>query len=338
MSASRGVSAVLEVRGLCVRDGAGRALVSGVDLAVAPGEVLGVVGESGSGKTITVRACLGLLPAGLTSSCERLVVAGADALAMGEREHARLLGEGVGFVPQNTAEYLHPLMRIRDQVTDGYRAWHHATRRAALGRVRELLESVGITEPDRVLAAYPGQLSGGMRQRVNIAMALMGDPSLVVADEPTASIDCILARQVVESLARVARERGVAVVLVSHGLGMVRSCCDRVAVMYAGHVVESGPCAQVFRLDGHPYTRALAQALPRRAGGASEGSGAPARLASIPGTMPEDGRDTNACLFAPRCPRRDAGVCAGPQRPWCEGERTVLCSLLAEERGLRDGC
>lgn len=330
---ARGASPALEVRGLSVRDASGRALVAGVDLAVAPGEVLGVVGESGSGKTITARACLGLLPAGLTCACEHLVVAGTDVLGLDAREHARLLGEGVGFVPQNTAEYLHPLVRVRDQMADGYRAWHGATKRAALVRARELLDRVGIAEPDRVLAAYPGQLSGGMRQRVTIAMALMGDPSLIVADEPTASLDCILARQVAELLVHVARERGVAVVLVSHGLGMIRSCCDRVAVMYAGHVVESGPCAEVFCLDGHPYTRALAQALPGWAAGAA---GRPARLTDIPGTMPEEGRATDTCLFAPRCPRRDADVCAGPLRFWREGGRVLACSRLAEERGARD--
>lgn len=323
--------AVLEARGLTVRDASGRELVHRADLRVGPGEAVGVVGESGSGKTLTMLACLGLLPQGLTCSFEALELAGRDVRGMGGRERGRLLGSAVGYVPQNTVEYLHPLMRVRDQVADGYLAQRPGTpKRAALARARGLLEAAGIADPDRVLAAYPAQLSGGMRQRVNVAMALMCDPPLVVADEPTAALDGVVACRVADMLAGAVRERGAALAAVSHSLGLVRRYCDRAVVMYAGRVVEAGPCAEVFALDGHPYTRALAEAVPR------PGPGRERRLEGIPGTMPEEGRESDACLFAPRCPRHEGGACDGPVRQERgPGGRMALCSRARFDGGAR---
>ena len=313
--------AILEARGLVVRDADGRVLVGGADLSLEAGRCLGVVGESGSGKTLTMRACLGLLPPGLTWEARRLTLAGRELCDLSRAEHARLLGTTVGFVPQNTMEYLHPLIRVRDQIADGYLAWHpQASKAQALDRAAGLLARVGIAEPDRVLRSYPAQLSGGMRQRVNVAMALMGDPSLIAADEPTAALDCMVARQVVELLVEVARERGVAVAMVSHGLDMVRSCCDDLAVMYAGRVVERGAAREVFAEPAHPYTRALMDALPR------VGQPRDRRLCELGGTMLEDGRASAACLFAPRCPLR-AEVCAGDVPVCRRGTHEVACAL-----------
>ena len=292
-------SPILRARGLVVRDAAGRVLVNDVDLEVRPGERVGVVGESGAGKTLTLRACLGLLPTGLACSADELSLAGCDVGNARPRQLRELLGTRVGFIPQNTMEYLHPLMRVRDQMTDGWRTWHSgATRSQALERAAGLLGHVGIDDPGRVLAARPGELSGGMRQRVNVACALMGEPSLLVADEPTASLDARIARQVIELITRVARERGIAVALVSHNLGMVQAFCDRLLVMRAGRVVEAGPAGRVFSAPSDPYTRTLVAATPRlsdvleaRAAASRPGGGAHSGKVplSAAGALPDGG-------------------------------------------------
>ena len=281
-NAAHACAPALSARGLTVRTRAGAELVHAVDLSVRPGGRLGVVGESGSGKTLTLRACLGVLPCGLVWRADELVLAGTDALALASarrpahatgagnvlgacatqtRGFARLLGERVGFVPQNTTEYLHPLMRVRAQMTDGYLAhMPGATHAGALERARELLASVGIRDTRRVLDAYPGELSGGMRQRVNIACALMGSPALVVADEPTAALDAVVARQVAELLVRCCEERGAALVMVSHDLGVVGACCEDLVVMQEGRVVERGRSSGVLACPREPYTRMLVDA------------------------------------------------------------------------------
>lgn len=255
---------VLCARGLVVRDSEGRVLVDGIDLAAHAGQCVGVVGESGSGKTLSMRACLGLLPRGLTCTADELSIDQVPIAGIRRKDLARLLGTRVGFVPQNTMEYLQPLIRVRSQIVDGYLTHHRqATRAQALARAVELLAQTGIPDPDRVLHSYPGELSGGMRQRVNIAMALMGEPVLLVADEPTAALDCVVQRQVAELFWHIAHDRGVAVIMVSHSLGMVRRYCDDLVVMYAGHVVERGAARQVFSHPQHAYTQALISALPR---------------------------------------------------------------------------
>ena len=292
----RGPRHVLLVRDLAVCDAAGRVLVDGASLAVGPEERVGVVGESGAGKTLLMRACLGLLPAGLSWEAGELALVGRDVRPLRPRELAHLLGTRVGFVPQNTMEYLQPLMRVRDQMTDGYRTHHPGAPRAdAVGRARGLLEACGFDDPDRVLAARPAELSGGMRQRVNVACALMGEPALVVADEPTAALDAVVARQVVELLVRLTSERGAALVMVSHNLDMVRSCCDRLVVMRAGRVVEEGRAADVFERPRTAYARELAAAVPRLGAvlearaAAGKGAARPEVGAEAGATHPADG-------------------------------------------------
>ncbi len=304
-----GDAEVLRLEGLTVATDQGRTLVSGVDLTVRAGERLGLVGESGSGKTLTLRACLGILPAHVTWHAQRAVLCGEDLAGSTPRQHARLLGRSVGYVPQNADDFLHPLMKVSDQVSDGYLAAHKGVSKAqAHDRARSLLARMGIADPDRVMRAYPSQLSGGMRQRVNIACALMGSPSLVVADEPMAALDVVTAHEVVGVLLEACQAAGAALVLVSHSLDIVHACCDQLVVMHAGHMVERGPAASVYGHPGHPYTRALIEARP------SVGAPRARRLREIGGTMPEAGRESAGCLFAGRCPLRDA-ACAGPV-PW----------------------
>lgn len=257
------MGAVLLAEGLVLRNAEGRMLVQGVDLRVAPGECVGVVGESGAGKTLTARAALGLAPEGVRVEARRVELAGVDVLGADPRRHRELLGRHVGYVPQNTSSFLHPALKVRSQIADGYRTWQRVSAPCALQRARDLLCQVGIADPDRVLASFPGQLSGGMRQRVNIAMALMGDPDIVVADEPTAALDAITRVAVADLLIRATRERGASLLLVSHDLSLVRRRCDRVMVMRRGRCVEEGPTGQVLGAPAHPYTAALLAAVPK---------------------------------------------------------------------------
>jgi len=302
---------VLDVRDLRLRDACGRALVCGVSLAVAPGELVALVGESGSGKTLTARACLGLLPQGVLADAGCVRLAGEDVLAARPRDLRRTLGTSVGFVPQNSTAYLQPAMRVASQMVDGYRTWHRgAARGEALDRAARLLEAVGFDDPRRVLRSYPGELSGGQRQRVNIAMALMGDPRLIVADEPTAALDSVTGAQVMDLLVHMARGRKAALLVISHDLGLVRRRCDRSYVMYAGCFVEEGRTSSVLHDPGHPYTRSLLAAVPR------PGMPRDERLPNFAGTMPEDGRDAPGCTYAPRCPLA-CDACAGDA--WLQG-------------------
>lgn len=308
VGSARGPALVLE--DLWVRDQTGRALVCGVDLTVGCGETVGLVGESGSGKTLTARAAIGLAPKGLTIDAARACVADEPVYGSSWEAQRRVLGTKVGFIPQNTVAFLQPSLRVGVQMTDGYRTWHpRVSRREADERAVELLRSVGLKDAARVMGGYPGELSGGMRQRVNIAMALMGDPLVLVADEPTAALDSVTQAQVVELLGSIARERAVALLMISHDLALVRQRCDRVYVMYAGRCVECGPAAEVAARPGHPYTWDLMAAEPR------VGMDRSRRLRDIPGTMPEDGRDADACTFMPRCPLATS-ACSDGVPPW----------------------
>ncbi len=305
-----GAQNALFIEDLWVRDQTGRALVCGVDLKVGPGEAVGLVGESGSGKTLTARAALGLVPKGLAVDAACATVAGEAVYAVSWNEQRRVLGTKVGYIPQNTVAFLQPSLKVGVQMTDGYRTWHpRVSLDEAKGRAVGLLESVGLKDAARVMGCYPGELSGGMRQRVNVAMALMGDPLLLVADEPTAALDSVTQAQVVDLLGRIARERGVALLMISHDLALVRQRCDRMCVMYAGRCVERGPASEVALRPGHPYTWDLLAAEPR------VGMDRNQRLRDIPGTMPEDGRDASTCTFSPRCSLATPS-CSDGVPPW----------------------
>ncbi|MFW6773449.1 dipeptide/oligopeptide/nickel ABC transporter permease/ATP-binding protein [Nocardioides sp. CPCC 205120] len=296
--------AVLELRGLRVLH-QGTALVDDVDLRVLPGEVVGLVGESGCGKTLTLSALLRLLPPGLVLEAERLEVDGADALDLPERRMAALRGTAVAFVPQEPVAGLDPSFTVRAQLREVVRLRDGGGRAATDARVRELLEQVQLPDADRVLAAYPHELSGGMAQRVAIARALAGRPRVLLADEPTTALDVTVQAEILALLRDLRERTGLAIVIVTHDWGVVAELCDRAVVMYAGRVVEEGTVLDLFDHPAHPYTGALMAANPT-------GARFRERLRSIPGQVPSPQERSSACAFADRCERRQDDCTATP--------------------------
>ena len=284
---------MLEVDNLTVSlPGAGQVLC-GVSLALARGGSLGLVGESGSGKSMTALAILGLLPPGAVTG-GRVALDGQNLLTAGEDSLCAIRGRRIGMVFQEPMTALNPLMSIGRQVAEPLR-WHLKLSRAeADARARALLDRVGLgaIAPSR----YPHQLSGGQRQRAGIAMALACGPDLLIADEPTTALDVTVQAQVLDLLADLAEERGMALLLITHDLGVVSETVQHLLVMYAGRVVEQGATASVFARMAHPYTRALFAASPHTAGGAP---------APIPGQVPDARHRPPGCAFAPRCARAE---------------------------------
>jgi oligopeptide/dipeptide ABC transporter ATP-binding protein len=305
------VPPILEVERLTVRlrdAGGERELLSAVSFALAAGESFALVGESGCGKSLTCLALARLLPeppfvvAGGT-----VRICGRDVAGLSPRELRALRGGTVGYIFQEPGTALNPVLRVGGQIAEAVRL-HDPGEREVRGRVLGLLRQVGIPEPEARRRAYPHQLSGGMQQRVMVAMALACRPRLLVADEPTTALDVTVQAQILELLQRLRRETGAAVLLVTHNLGIVADFADRVAVMYAGQVVETGPARALLLAPRHPYTRALLAAVPRL--GAAGGR----ELRTIPGRVPPPGEWPPGCRFAPRC--AEAGPeCAAPPEP-----------------------
>jgi peptide/nickel transport system ATP-binding protein len=256
------MTATLAIQNLRVAIGTTNVL-RGVGLDVAPGEVRGLVGESGAGKSMLGRAVLGLLPANATITSGGIAFEGRDLLSMGEAERRSLLGRRIALIPQDPMTSLNPVKRVGAQLSKLLRHHLRLSRRAAAARAAELLAEVAIREPQRVLDLYPHEISGGMRQRVLIAMAFACDPGLVIADEPTTALDVTVQRQVLQLVERLRKSHGAAVLFVTHDLGVVAKICRTLTVLHAGRVLEEGETADVLARPRHPYTRALLAATPR---------------------------------------------------------------------------
>ncbi|MFT8243865.1 ABC transporter ATP-binding protein [Roseomonas sp. BN140053] len=283
----------LRVSGLRVTLG-GVEVVHGTELAVMPGEVLGLVGESGSGKSVSLRAIPGLLPAGAAVSGE-VLWNGVDLLTLPPRELQRTRGREVAMIFQEPGLALNPVMTVGAQIEESLLVHHPSLgRRARRERAEALLAEVGIPSPRTRLSSYPHEFSGGMRQRAMIAIALAPGPRLLLADEPTTALDVTVQDGILRLLLRLVSDHRMAMVLVTHDLGVVAETCSRVAVMYAGRVVESGPARRIFRHPRHAYTAALLGAMP------GEG-GAGGRLFPVPGMPPSPRAMPPGCAFAPRC-------------------------------------
>ena len=300
---------LLSVEGLTVAFATGRGPVNAlesVSLAIAPGEILGIVGESGSGKSVTALAIIGLLPrpAGRVVA-GRILFDGADLLTMPERRLRRLRGPGIGMMFQEPMSSLNPLFTIGDQIGETIRAHERVGPAARRARTVALLDRVGIPSAARRLDDYPHQMSGGQRQRVMIAIALACNPRLLIADEPTTALDVTIQAQILDLLLELRAERGMAVMLITHNMGVVAETADRVLVMYSGGVVEQSPVAALFDHPAHPYTRGLLECVP------SLEMDLP-RLKAIGGALPDPARRPPGCRFAPRCglhiPACDAAV------------------------------
>ncbi|MBD1554644.1 ABC transporter ATP-binding protein [Pseudomonas typographi] len=302
--------------------------LNGVTLAVRPGEIVGVVGESGSGKSVTAMLSLGLLPHGryrVTEGAVRLL--GHDILAQSERQLMALRGRQAAMIFQEPMTALNPTRRIGRQLLDVIQRHQRLGHTQARAKAVELLRDMHIADPEQVLERYPFELSGGMRQRIMIALAFSCDPKLLIADEPTTALDVTVQRQVLLLLREKARARGTAILLITHDMALVGQFCDRVYVMYAGAIVEQGATAQVLATPCHPYTRGLLACLPERARPGSE-------LHSIPGQVPNLAALPTGCAFKARCAQRmpccetrPGLFAAGPAHHrsacWLQAEETV---------------
>jgi oligopeptide/dipeptide ABC transporter ATP-binding protein len=293
------MSPLLSVRdlrvGFATDDGQVRA-VDGVSFDVDAGEVMAIVGESGCGKSVTAQTLMGLTRSPNATITGSVLFDGRDLNTLPDNELQKLRGARIAMVFQDPMTSLNPVYRVGDQIVEAIRAHRDVSKARALEHAVELLEMVGIPNPQRRVRDYPHEFSGGMRQRVMIAMALSCEPEVLIADEPTTALDVTIQAQILDLLRKLNRERNVAVVLITHDLGVVAELAHRVVVMYAGQVVEQASVEELFAAPGHPYTRGLLNSIPRMDGPRSE------RLPQIPGHPPSLLTPPDGCRFAVRCP------------------------------------
>jgi peptide/nickel transport system ATP-binding protein len=318
---------ILETRNLRVEFPTRRGTLVAVDdvsLAIAPGEVLGLVGESGAGKTLTGLAIIGLLePPGRIAAGE-ILLEGRRIDNLPHEELRRVRGRRIGVIFQDPLTSLNPLYTVGEQLEETILTHLPLSKHQARARALSLLREVGIPAPEARLHQYPHQFSGGMRQRVVIALALAAEPSLVIADEPTTALDVSIQAQIIALLKGLCRERGTAVLLITHDMGVIAETAQRVAVMYAGRLAEVGPVREVLQAPRHPYTRGLMGSIPRIAAGQRH-----RRLSQIDGAMPRLNAIPPGCAFNPRCPKRfEPCVTSRPQLA-AAGPSEVACWLHA---------
>ena len=271
-------------------------IVDRLELSVQEGESLALVGESGSGKSITALSVLGLLPEQeVTVEGGRIEFAGQNLVSMSRRERRRVAGSGIAMIFQEPMASLNPVMRIGDQIVEMIQAHESVSKKAAMSRATELLAAVRMPEPEMRLRAYPHQLSGGQRQRVMIAIALACRPRLLMADEPTTALDVTVQAYILTLLRELQQDMNMAMLFITHDLGVVANIADRVAIMYCGRIAETAPVVDLFQSPAHPYTRGLLACIPTAQGDGKE-------LTTIPGQMPTSTDPVLACRFAPRCP------------------------------------
>lgn len=321
---------MLEIQNLSVHFGERDAPFKAVDrisYTVQAGEVVGLVGESGSGKSVSSLALMGLIDFPGRVSADALRFDGNDLLAMSDKSRRKLIGSDVSMIFQDPMTSLNPCYTVEYQIVEALRAHQGGSKKALRAKTIELLEQVGIPDPVSRLNAYPHQLSGGMSQRVMIAMAIACGPKLLIADEPTTALDVTIQAQIMELLLSLQRSRGMGLILITHDLALVAEAADRILVMYAGQLVESGAASDIFRSPRHPYTQALLRSLPEFSRGHK-------RLESLPGVVPGQYDRPQGCLLSPRCPyatercRIEEPPLSGP------ADRQVKCHTPLDESGV----
>jgi len=315
---------LLDVRGLrtAFHTEAGAWLaVDGVDFTLKRGEILGLVGESGSGKSVTGFSLLGLIDAPGEVIAGQVLFNGDDLRGYDEERMRQLRGKRIAMIFQDPLMTLNPVLRIEEQMLEAILTHDAVPRAQALERCREALELVGIPAPEKRLRSYPHEFSGGMRQRVAIAIAMLNNPDLIICDEPTTALDVTIQGQILYRMQEICRTKGTALIWITHDLGVVAELADRVAVMYAGRIVETGTVAEVLDDPRHPYTRGLLDSMPGTA------TQAGARLQQINGMAPSLAARPAGCAFAPRCARAvDDCAATAPQRTF-ENERNFCCHV-----------
>mgnify|MGYP005843846367 CR=1 FL=1 len=301
--------------------------VNGISFHLDPGETLGLVGESGCGKTVTALAILRLLPEHTSRQSGRVLFAGQDLMALSPPDIRAIRGNRVAMIFQEPMTALNPVLTIGEQISEVLRLHRGLTRAAAWTEAGRSLLQVGIADPEPRLRQYPHQLSGGLRQRALIAMALVCQPQLIIADEPTTALDVTIQAQILALLAELRARLNMALLLISHNLGVVAQITDRVAVMYAGRMVETAPTTRLFAAPHHPYTQGLLASVPKL-----DFQEVPARLQPIPGQVPSLGQVPPGCPFQARCPQAFA-ACQEPP-PWLPvaAAHRVACWLYREQR------
>ncbi|MEO0822198.1 MAG: ABC transporter ATP-binding protein [Pseudomonadota bacterium] len=313
-----------------IREGGRSALVRDASFTVARGETLAIVGESGSGKSLSALAVMGLLADGLEIASGRIRFEDRDLTAEPSAARTGLRGREIAMIFQEPMTSLNPVRSIGAQLTEGMRLHMGLSRAAAQQRAVGLLEEVGISDPATRLRQYPHQLSGGMRQRVMIAIALSCEPKLILADEPTTALDVTVQAQILELTARLCREHGVGLVLITHNLGIVARYADRVSVMYGGRVVESAPARALYRAPAHPYTEGLLASVPRLDRPRDEA------LRPIRGAPPDPLTEIPGCRFHPRCPAAGARCTETVPELRLDGAHLVACWHPVGARALAD--
>src|SRR5215469_7018831 len=321
---------VLSVRNLRVefltRHHALRA-IDGISFDIAKGEVLGVVGESGAGKSVTGLAVIGLIdPPGRITGGE-ILLSGMRIDHLPAEELRRVRGKRIGMIFQDPLTSLNPLYRIGDQIIETIKTHTNLSDTAARKRAIDLLAEVGIPAPDKRIDGYPHEFSGGMRQRVVIALAICAEPELIIADEPTTALDVSVQAQIIALIKRLGRDHGTAVMLVTHDMGVIAETCDRVAVMYSGRIAEIGPVKDVVQHPHHPYTKGLMGAIPTLG---PQGE----RLVQIPGAMPRLDAIPKGCAFHPRCAYAFERCRAERPEPMPAGQSQAACWLVGEGAAL----
>jgi peptide/nickel transport system ATP-binding protein len=317
-------TALMELRDFGVTF-AGLSVVRSLNLRINRGGSFGLVGESGSGKSVTWLGALGLLPSTASVSGQALLE-GENLMTASPQRLAHIRGGRIGLIFQDPGSALNPIHRVGAQVMEALRAHRGLTGAAAREEARHLFDQVGIPDASRRVDLYPHELSGGQNQRVMIAMALAGQPDLLIADEPTTALDTTIQAQILDLLDRLRRETGMALVLISHDLSVVAELCSTIAVMYAGRIVEHAPTDALFDRPAHPYTRGLLAAVPPLTGPRQ-------RLISIPGNVPEPWNMPSGCAFAPRCPLAAEACATGvpPMRAVSPGHNAACLRVVEDQ-------